>query len=500
MSAIENLLKDDIKLPSPPAIAVQILQAVKRNDASFSELANIVSCDPALTARILKVANSSFYASSFKIGSIEKALTLLGVNALKNIALSFVIARDMKGDSENGFDFGLFWKRAVTAAVGAEILAPIINYKSDDAFVTSLLQDIGIAIMYFCRSDDYMKVIDEKKATRLAIEDIERELFGFDHQKLGAEVLKKWGFPESICMPIRYHHNSKEIPDEFRTLSDIVLLSYNISSIYHGTRSTDKYKIIKEILCNRYGIGEDGINNTIDSVADKSIEIFSSFEIDPGNMKPFSEILQEANEELGKLNLSYEQLVMELKQAKERAENLALELKDTNDKLRKLASMDSLTGLYNHRYFQDFMDKELGRATRNKKPFSLIMLDLDHFKKINDEYGHPRGDIVLKSISALIEKKVRTSDLVARYGGEEFAIILPETDLKGTVIFAERLRKTIEQFEIQTDGIKIKVTISVGVTTWLPGGSVKEKSKIINAADKALYNSKNTGRNKISIV
>jgi diguanylate cyclase (GGDEF)-like protein len=203
----------------------------------------------------------------------------------------------------------------------------------------------------------------------------------------------------------------------------------------------EKINEIKELVSTRYQIDETQIETMIDAVAERSVQAMSLFEIDPGKMKPFSLMLQEANEELGKLNLSYEYLVIELKQAKETAEELAGELKAANDRLRGLAFRDGLTGLYNHRYFQDFIEKELSRAIRYKSTFSLIMVDIDHFKKINDAYGHPVGDTVLKAISTTIEQTVRKCDVVSRYGGEEFAIVLPETALKGAVILAERVRK-----------------------------------------------------------
>ncbi|MGD8293114.1 MAG: GGDEF domain-containing protein, partial [Desulfobacterales bacterium] len=261
----------------------------------------------------------------------------------------------------------------------------------------------------------------------------------------------------------------------------------------------ERFQEIKRIICGDYGVDGDGLESTIDSVANKSVEMLSVFEIDPGNMKPFSQILQEANQELGKLNLSYEQLTVELKQAKEKAENYAQELKTANERLRDLAFKDGLTDLYNHRYFQDSLDHELSRAQRYKKPFSLIMVDLDHFKKINDQYGHPVGDIVLKEVSKTIKKTIRDCDIAARYGGEEFAIILPETELKGVSMVAERLRKSVEALEIEINDDCIEATISVGVTSYFISQGQKQKSEIISEADMALYNSKNTGRNKTSV-
>ena len=499
MTTLNDFFKDDIRIPSPPSIAVRIIEAVKKDEVNIDELARIISSDPALAAKILMVANSSLYATPRKIDSIQRALTILGTNTLKNIALSFVIAKQFRGISEGGFDFELFWKRALTAAVSADILSPVISDNNEDIFVTALLQDIGIVVMYLCRTEDYLKVLDEKSASSLAIEDAERMIFGFDHQELGSEVLKHWGIPETIYGPIRYHHCYKEIPQNFQITSCLLLLSDRISSVYHGTRSAEKIQDIKKIICGDYGTKEEDLDFMIDSVASKSVEILSFFEIESGTIKPFSQILQEANEELGKLNLSYEQLTVELKQAKEKAEKFAQQLKKANRQLREMAFRDGLTGLYNHRYFQDLMNHELSRARRYKKPLSLIMLDLDHFKKINDEYGHPVGDIVLKEVSRAIQNTIRDCDIAARYGGEEFVVVLPETELKGAAVVAERLRKTVELLKITANDLCINATISVGLACNLESQGIKEKSEIISEADSALYNSKNTGRNKISI-
>jgi diguanylate cyclase (GGDEF)-like protein len=217
-------------------------------------------------------------------------------------------------------------------------------------------------------------------------------------------------------------------------------------------------------------------------------------------MKPYSQLLEEAIEELGKLNLSYEQLVLELKQAKEMAETMAVEACQAQERLRELSIKDGLTDLYNHRYFQDLLDKELPRVERYNHKLSLIMVDIDHFKNVNDTYGHPQGDIVLHAIADIFRNEFRKPDTVARYGGEEFAIVLPETDIKGAVVIAERLRKRVEQQTIKLEEKNVNVTISLGVTMYDASKDRKSKADIIDAADKALYNSKQTGRNRLSIL
>ncbi|SPD71867.1 conserved hypothetical protein [uncultured Desulfobacterium sp.] len=499
MSALSKLLNKDIKVPSPPSIAMNLLKAVKNDASTYKEIAGIISSDPALTAKTLKIANSPFYGLSRKIDSIERAISVLGVTALKNIALSFTISQGFSGRSSARFDFNYFWKRAITAAIGAELTAAMIGKRSDDTFVTGLLQDIGILILYYCLAHEYAAVIAEKKTTGLPISQLEKEMFGFDHQELGSEILKEWGLPETISIPIYYHHHEKNIPEQWESQSQVLFLSNKISSLYHGAYSSKNIRTIRPILQTRYGVSQEDCDNLIDAVANKAAGVISLFEVEAGELKPFSEILQEANEELGKLNLSYEQLLIEYKEAKQRAEHLANDLKEANDKLRELSIKDGLTGLYNHRHFQDLFDTELHRSKRYKTPLTLMMIDLDHFKGINDAFGHPVGDKVLQSIAKEMMECVRATDIVARYGGEEFAIIMPGTGSKNAAITGERLRKAIEKMEIAAGGLIIKTTVSIGVATYTPEEKECVKSLILNAADKALYSSKKAGRNKLSI-
>lgn len=500
METLSSLLKGVATLPSLPAIAMRIVQEVKKDKSSISALAKIISVDPALTAKILRVANSSFYSLPYKVESIERAVNILGMEALKNIALSFAIVRGLKRNSVDEFDHELFWKRSITAAVSAELIASRLGTSREDTFVTPLLMDVGVFVMYLSNPDAYLRVVNKKKISTLTTYEAEREVFGFDHMEVGAEILKQWSIPEDIYLPIAYHHKRQDCPPEVREMVDILTLADISSSVYHGNKSIKKFGEFKHLLQDKLNITDEEVSEFTDLIAEKTLEILSTFEIDPGDMKPYSQILEEANEELGKLNLSYEQLVMELKQAKEMAEKLAVEAWEAKERLREVAVKDGLTDLYNHRYFQDCLDKELHRVERYSDDLSLIMVDIDHFKRINDTYGHPQGDIVLKTIADTFQNIVRKPDTVARYGGEEFAIILPATDIKGAVVLAERLRKAVAEQQIKLDGKIVKVTISLGVTTYEIKRGRKNKAEIIEAADKALYNSKQTGRNKLSIL
>jgi diguanylate cyclase (GGDEF)-like protein len=169
--------------------------------------------------------------------------------------------------------------------------------------------------------------------------------------------------------------------------------------------------------------------------------------------------------------------------------------------LYDMSRRDSLTGLFNRRYFDEMLEVELGRAYRSHSVLSLVLLDVDHFKEYNDYYGHVAGDNCLIDVAHLIERQTnRKGDLVSRYGGEEFAIILPGIDAKGARAFANRLREFIEKQRIEHKATPLTtlgaVTVSLGVTTVIPLMKLKP-NELIDQADKALYDAKREGRNRV---
>ncbi len=159
----------------------------------------------------------------------------------------------------------------------------------------------------------------------------------------------------------------------------------------------------------------------------------------------------------------------------------------------RMAAIDPLTHAYNRRKFSELLDQEIKRVERNDRSFSMVMLDIDHFKKINDTHGHDAGDYVLKRMTKLVRENIRDIDILSRYGGEEFVIILPERNLKGAIAVAERIRKVIESACFDKVG---QITISAGVSDFIQGDN---RESVFKKADNALYIAKNGGRNRVSV-
>lgn len=166
-----------------------------------------------------------------------------------------------------------------------------------------------------------------------------------------------------------------------------------------------------------------------------------------------------------------------------------------HEELFRLAKIDGLTEIYNQRHFADSLDNELERAKRYNRELSLLMIDIDHFKKVNDSFGHRAGDYILKKLADIFVKRSRRVDYVCRYGGEEFSIILPEVDIMGAFKFANTLKESVAAHKFNFENEDIAITISVGVSDIMEG--IQSTEELIETADRRLYLAKKMGRNRV---
>lgn len=182
-------------------------------------------------------------------------------------------------------------------------------------------------------------------------------------------------------------------------------------------------------------------------------------------------------------------------------EQLALErrLEEANAKMAELLRTDMLTRLYTRRHFELSLEEHCAEAVRYKVPLSCLMIDLDHFKDVNDTFGHDMGDIVLRDVASILLYNARDADMVVRYGGEEFVILLPHTDSEGAKVIAERLCQTVADHDFDTIPDKRRLTLSIGVSSVREEGSVVAK-ELVRHADQAMYQSKRNGRNQVTCV
>ena len=173
------------------------------------------------------------------------------------------------------------------------------------------------------------------------------------------------------------------------------------------------------------------------------------------------------------------------------------ELREKNAQLEMLSVTDALTGLANRRRLMARLEEEVQRARRFRTPLSVVMIDIDHFKQVNDTHGHAMGDEVLRNIGALLKAGVRATDLAARYGGEELTLVLPHTDAPGALLVAEGLRQRFAELEHHLDGVSLRKTASLGVATRDGQSEIPSAEELLKHADEALYRAKQGGRDRV---
>lgn len=257
-------------------------------------------------------------------------------------------------------------------------------------------------------------------------------------------------------------------------LLDVMMPKLNGFEVCERLKTDPMTKIIPVIMVTALNEIEDKIKAT-ESGADDFVS------------KPFNKL------EL----LTRVKSLLRIKQLHDELRAKVRELEQARERLRQLAITDGLTGLYNHRYLKEHLEQELLRANRHQSRVSVVMLDIDHFKKFNDMHGHQTGDQVLRLVAMTLRSNVKGRDLAARYGGEEFALVLPATSTEGAVHLAENIRKAIQSKELlkrSTNERLGRVTASFGVATWTAGDTAQS---LIERADKCLYSAKAAGRNRV---
>lgn len=498
---LETVLASE-ELPTLPTVASKLISLTSKEDTTLTDIANLVSKDMSLSSKILKLSNSAFYSFPQQIGSINQAVSILGINAVRSLVLSFSFLNMKEGKRKSRFDFVKFWKRSLATAVASKlILDRVADADTEEIFISGLLQNLGELIFARTFPEKYDEVLAQTEDGSRETVEVEKEIFGSDHSYIGYEVAKNWGFPPSLLQPIRFHHS----PDEFQAdnpkirqtifavyLADVLicLLYSDTPDIYHKQFKKEARKLLS--------LSVEDIEDILSELHSQVDQAGQYFGLKIKNTKSVEAILQEANIRLSLLNIDYDQMNKQLIQAKIELENLTKELKEKNKILDNLANIDGLTEVYNHRYFQMALEQEISRTNRNEGNIALILLDIDHFKKFNDTHGHQTGDFILQEFCKVITENLRQYDILARYGGEEFAVILPETDSDAAMVVAEKLRQAIEA-KIFNDSQKVyQVTASFGVISCKPViDDDFSQSEFINRADQALYQAKEQGRNKV---
>jgi diguanylate cyclase (GGDEF)-like protein len=484
LEKVENLILECDNLPTLPGMALKIIEAYQKSEPDIQKIGDLLTADPPLTAKILKIVNSCFYSLPTKITSVHHAIKLLGSKAIKNLALSFTLIKTFQSSEHTLIDYKRFWKNSLVGATATKLLSEKLEPGLVvDAFILGLLQDIGILMLGYCMPREYALVLNEVGKTVNIPPQTEAQVVGINHQEIGEYLTKSWGLPNTFYLPIGYHHIPDQLPSAQSSVIKLTrflhLSSLFIDLLSKHNRALSLWKLKETVEDFGYATQID-VNEIWDEICEQIQQIFPVFDIEV-DQDEYLKIIEDARAELS--TLSVEMIHNSVQQSKE------------VETLKQQVVRDGMTQLFNHQHFRQLLQSEIARAERYKRPLSLIFGDIDHFKAINDSFGHLAGDRVIKALATKLRRETRDSDHAARYGGEEFAVILTEATTEGAKVIAERLRSEIESMEISYEGQSISVRLSFGIA----GMSDTKKATIdelIGRADKALYQAKEQGGNR----
>ncbi len=610
------------RLPSPSGVALAILNAFRNEDVSITEIADLVMTDPALSGRLIERANAAT-AGSRPVVSVAQAVNRLGMQTVRQLALSFSLIDQYASGSCAEFDYSRFWSHSLLVGVAMKELGAHLKLGgADELFTCGLLARVGSLALATAYPKEYGKVLAANRSGAELVS-LEREQLHTDHMHLADVLLCKWGIPKIYNEPVLYHEAPGKSPFLKDTrlwqlchvlhlasrVADLALepqaqaslqisrlteaaslvginateLEYHVDTAVHEWRALGEQLKIKSSAVPTFGqmkLGsvrpdqesdpqwlrvlvathdasvlapmvawlKDEGHYTVKTATSGSealalavdfkphvviterelagmdgIALCSALRASDWGQNIYVLMLTRDRDELVLVHafdagvddfivqpVTTRVLGVRLKAAwryvrlrdawerdHERLSNLAAELALSNRKLQTAALTDPLTDLFNRRAGLTAMTQAWSAAERRGHALTLISLDVDNFKAINDEYGHAMGDTVLQQIGQRLRAAARKEDAVCRWGGEEFLVVSPNILLGEGVLAAERLRKDIAAMPVLVSGKPLRVTVSVGLAS-RDAESNTQDQLLINV-DKALYAAKRGGRNRLAV-
>jgi len=492
LAALKAKLETAVNLPSPPAIAMQIIALANEPDADLASIAIPISKDPGLTAKILRVANSSLYSRGRKSENLRQALLLLGLNAATTLALSFSLVGTYKTGKGTGIDYGRYWRRAILSASAARTFAKLREVPAvDELFLGALLQDIAMLAVDRVQSDFYATL--PAQATHAEMIGYERQALGADHAQLTGWLLRHWKLPESLCTMAEFSHEPAQLDREspLGVAARCVALGSDCveALLAKGDAATDLTPLASHAQ-EWLGIDPATLAGAMSAIVAEIPDIEWLFDTTLLAQDRAAVILEQARELLTIRSLQALEHVATLKTSTEHLQARAVALED-------MQRRDPLTGLFNLGYLDSVLAKEFQAAMAGGWPLSVVFVDLDRFKSVNDKHGHPAGDAVLIATAKLLLQVVRDTDFVARYGGEEFVIIFPGLDSALAAKVCERLLVRLREAQHAIGGTTIRSTASLGLATHSSSTPFASVAHLIEAADRSMHTAKQAGRDRL---
>lgn len=484
---IREGLNDCFNLPTLPSAAIKVLDVARSPNANVKAYAEAIQTDPILTMRLLALANSAYYARRAPtIHSCREAVARVGLDTTLATTLSFNLFK-LKDQAAY---LQRVWSRSLIAAIAARYLAEqLCPAQAGFVFTAALLQDIGVLALKALYPEDVEAIYEPLPTHHSELIHSEQLLFGCDHATVGAWLAAKWGVPTHLAEAISTSHcdfTSAPIDLFCVRISGLIADAWLAPSPAHSLVSLMR-KFKNHTEAQHIVLAE--LLSTIETQLPTLAEVL---EITAPKNLDSDALLAEAQ------HLLFQQTLALNARLEQQQSELANLLKRQNE-LEVCSRIDTLTGLANRGWLEEQLSEHFAHCREEGRNLSVAFIDLDHFKSVNDQYGHLAGDVILENFGKLIRGIIRNSDLAGRFGGEEFMIIMPDEDAHSAQLLAKQiLQQLAEQPIAYVENQPIHVTVSIGIACLYDGGFADSR-ELMNAADQTMYFVKHSGRCGIAL-
>jgi len=487
------------KVPTLPAVAQKLLQMCTEDQANFAELAQIIKSDQGLAARVLQTANSAYYGLRQKANTIEKAVSILGINYVKSVCLGFQLVAALGKCFPPTFNVAEFWQQAILRGLLARRLAMrCCPQQQEQASLVGLLLDMGIPLLLQVLGDDYLPAWNNNRRSPGGLCQAERAAFDYDHPSAAAALGQLWGLPDLLVKPIRLHHGAGEFkadePD-LLLLCQIAFFAGNVdfpSADPFLTQGAD----LRAYARTNFHLADADLQTILEEVQQEYARTSEFLGVSAPHELPAVTLLAQAKEALSDIHertyaelLDYKAQVLELEHQKIQAAYSAF-------------TTDDLTHLWTRNAVLEYVEAASAQVRAGQTSLTILFVDVDDLKHINNTYGHVAGDRYLRDFAALLQGFFQSSGCLVRYGGDEFVAALTGLQLKQALQVAQTLLAKIRRRHPDLPSLpghgSTPFSASIGVLFCPPGSAPAEVSRLLELADQQMYRVKRESKDGIA--
>jgi len=467
-------------LPSIPAVAAKVLELTSDPDVKMNELARQITTDQALSAKVLRTVNSSFYGLRKRCSSIEKALIMLGLGPVKSLVLGFSLVSAFEGNEGDTFDYSDYWNRGLDTAIAAKIIADIKGFKddTDECFLAGLLQDIGMIAMYRAMSEDYISVIEsvEKDHSKLARAELKE--FELQHAGVGASIADRWKLPNEIAVPINYHERPTACPSEYSKVARCIALGNIIHDVLASDAPTEALRTAYARGQTWLDLSDLEIDQIILETGNASKEMAKVLEVDIGEQDDPEEVLARADRKL-----------IEMTRGQELESYAISEIGVANG----TEAVDPLTGVLNREGFKHAIRQVYSTVKPGEVEITVVQLSLAGLEDVSKIIGPESHDDIVIGTSVLLLKYFEPmGGAICRLTDHDFGVVLPEvgrtTASRAAASFTEQFTGALSRWIPDVPDVDQLIKVHIGLATLDEGTAMMFLSpdKLVLASTKAV--------------